>query len=439
MPRVLAVAYDVGPASPAQPRVAALLREFVRRGSEVWLWTERDPGPWAAELAAGGRLRVVVVADPVARGYARLLRRRRPRVPSPTGTAAPRSPSSAGGMPAWVWRLGARLQQALLFPDNQVLWSRRVARLVGAEVRAGDLVLTCSRPESVGCIGPLVQRRGARWWLDFADGWCFQGLRREAMTPGRRRDRECALERRWVGAADLVSTVDDLLAESFGRLRQGREVAVLPNLVPDEFGDRQPDPSPTPLPGDALPALGYFGRISLSDPERTLEPLLRLLRSDGGRRRARFCFHGEYRAEDRREIAAIGALGHEVSIADPLPRERLVAQRRAFAAMVVVTSPGQRGSSSKLLDALGLALPVLAIVPEGSIAARIVRECGCGMVVPFEALGHAEGLWALFLEGVRLGRYRLEPGLRERYTSAAFVPALVDRAFRMVGAAENPR
>lgn len=78
-------------------------------------------------------------------------------------------------------------------------------------------------------------------------------------------------------------------------------------------------------------------------------------------------------------------------------------------------------------------------MPEGSIAARIVRECGCGMVVPFEALGHAEGLWALFLEGVRLGRYRLEPGLRERYTSAAFVPALVDRAFRMVGAAENPR
>lgn len=439
MPRVLAVAYDVGPASPAQPRVAALLREFVRRGAEVWLWTERDPGPWAAELAAHGRFRAVVVADPVARGYAHLLRRSRSPTVASAGTAAPRSPSSAGGITAWAWRLGARLQQALLFPDNQVLWSRRVARRVGAEARAGDLVLTCSRPESVGCIGPRVQRQGARWWLDFADGWCFQGLRREAMTPGRRRERELELERRWVGAADLVSTVDDLLAESFGRLRQGGEVAVLPNLVPDEFGGREPDPSPTPPPGDALPTIGYFGRISLSDPERTLEPLLGLLRRDGGRHRARFCFHGEYRAEDRREIAAIAALGHEVSVADPLPRERLVAQRRSFAAMVVVTSPGQRGSSSKLLDALGLALPVLAIVPEDSIAARIVRDCGCGMVVPFEALGHAEGLWAQFLEGVRLGRYRLEPGLRERYTSAAFVPALVDRAFRMVGAAETPR
>ena len=109
MPRVLAVAYDVGPASPAQPRVAALLREFVRRGAEVWLWTERDPGPWAAELAAHGRFRAVVVADPVARGYAHLLRRSRSPTVASAGTAAPRSPSSAGGITAWAWRLGARL------------------------------------------------------------------------------------------------------------------------------------------------------------------------------------------------------------------------------------------------------------------------------------------------------------------------------------------
>ncbi len=442
MPRVHAVAYDVTPSSPAQPRVSAFLRELVRRGADVRLWTARAPGPWGEELAVLGRFTVHVVVDPVRRTYDSLRRlgsagARDDGVTSADtvgvadgrAAAAPRT----GGI---LWRIGSRIQSAILFPDHEVLWSRKVARRSRDSVGAGDVVLTFSRPESVGHVGTVAARLGARWWFDFADGWCFQGLRREAMKPGRRRERELALERRWVGAADVVSTVDEALAESFRALRPSREVLVFPNIVPDELVG---PPRPEVATGEPL-TVGYFGRISLSDPQRSLRPLLGLVRAAlGDGRKVRFCFHGEFTARDRAEIGELAAMGHEVLVTAPLPRHELAARRANFDAMIVVGSPSQRGSSSKLLDAFGLELPVLALVPVPSVAERLVRESGAGEVVALsrhEPIGGASRQsWRDFLDGVRAGRYRMDPAWRDCYTSAAFVPALVDR---VLGLAEAP-
>lgn len=293
MPRVLAVAYDVGPASPARPAS----RRAVARVRATRVGGLALDGARPGSLGCRARCR-----RSLARGRRRRSRRPRLRTP-PAAKAAARALAEpgqgttvalvGGGMPAWVWRLGARLQQALLFPDNQVLWSRRVARLVGAEVRAGDLVLTCSRPESVGCIGPLVQRRGARWWLDFADGWCFQGLRRRG-------------DDAWPPARSGVRT-----RASLGRGRGPREHrrrSARGVLRPAPAGARGRGPSqprprrvrrpPAGSVADAAARRCAAGprllRSHLAERSRAharTAPSVGL-RSDGGRRRARFCFHG---------------------------------------------------------------------------------------------------------------------------------------------------
>ncbi len=429
MPRLHAVAYDLTATSPAQPRLAALFRRLNERGVGVELWTERPAGEWLDELAAKGGVRVHVLVDPVLRAYLAIARPAR-SAPATTLEAGASTTAVAAPprKPSLLWRMGRSVQRALLFPDEQRLWVARVRRRLLAALRPQDMVLTCARPESAALIGAEAKRRGARWWLDFADGWCFQGLRRDAMTPSARRERELALERRLVADADFVSTVNEELAGYFASLRADGDVTVYPNIVPDEVLDL-PQATRVRAP-DEPPTMGYFGRISLSDPERSLAPLVRMLGATANgpdTPRATFRFHGEYSARDRAEIGQIAALGHAVRVAEPVSRPALAAMRSEFDASLMVASPGQRGSSSKLLDTLGLGLPVLAVVPVPSVAAQIVTEAGCGEVVEIGAAAESGARWRRFLGRLGTGGYRVDPAVRARYTSAAVVPALVDR------------
>ncbi len=439
MPRILAVAYDVDPRSPAQPRVAALLHALRRRGAEVSLWTEHEPGPWAA------RLDVMTMPDPVLGFYRKLLAKRggieageAPVVAAKLSEAAsrvaeadPEGDEERDGE-GRLWRVGRRVQQAMLFPDNQVVWARRVGRRMRRAARRGDVVITFSRPESAGLIGAACQRAGAAWWSDYADGWCYRGLRSEAMREGPRRARELELERRWVGSADGVSTVNRDLADWFRGLRGDADVVEFPNLIPEELLLDAPAPPAPPAEHEPL-VLGYFGRLASSDPQRSLEPLLRLLGVAGADRRVCFRFYGDYLAGDLASIQELRGRGFDVEVHDPVARRALCEIRDQVHAAFVISSPAQRGSSSKLLDNFGLGLPVFAMVPADGLAAAMVRDAGLGEVFdPGAGVGDAAA-WNAFVAGVRAGRYRVDPAARAPYTSAVLVPPVVERIESLLG------
>ena len=409
------VAYDVRATSPAQPRVAALVRELARRGSKVVVWCAHEPGAWARECADVRR-----VPDPVLKVYERWFR----RAPSGGDEMEQRGRWSPFG---FVRGLGQRVQRTVLFPDNQAIWSARVRRRLVPAVERGDLVVTCSRPESTGAIGEAAQRRGAKWWFDFADGWCFQGLRAAAMQPGARRDRELSLERRWVRQADAVSTVHEELAGWFAGVRGRDGVLVLPNIVPDELVPAAPRELRSP--GAEL-AFAHFGRLSLSDAKCSFAAFVQMMRSAGDASH-RFVFLGDYSEEELREMDALRALGHRVEVAEPVPRPQLVRLVAELDGLLLILATDQRGSSSKLLDALGLELPLFAFVDPDSLAADIVREARCGEVAPSGDSVGAVGVWKTFVEGVRSRRYSVDPQVRFRHSSAAHVPAAVERVLRL--------
>ena len=410
------VAYDVRATSPAQPRVAAVARELARRGSRVVLWCAHEPGSWARQCAE-----VRLVPDPVLKVYERWFRPA-PEVPEESQARSPRwSPLGL------VRGLGQRVQQTVLFPDNQAIWSARVRRRLVPGLVSGDLVVTCSRPESVGSVGEAAKRRGALWWFDFADGWCFQGLRAAAMQPGARRDRELSLERRWVRGADAVSTVHEELAGWFAGVRGGDSVLVLPNIVPDELvppAARERRAPPAEL------AFGHFGRLSLSDAKCSFDSFVAMLRA-AEEPALRFVFRGDYSQQELREMDALRALGHRVEVGEPVPRPRLSDLVGDLDGLLLILGVDQRGSSSKLLDALGLELPVFAFVDPESVAARIVRDAQCGEVAPAGDPANAVGVWRDYVGGVRAGRYSVDGEARFRHTSAAHVPAAVDRVLQL--------
>src|SRR5262245_47005162 len=104
MTRFHLVAYDLGPTSPAQPRLHALTRELSRRGHPVELWTAVEPEPGAYAVV---RVRV----DPLAR--------RRVQV----GTWAAGRAARPSPVRRLVRQIGRTVDAALLFPDGEVLWS----------------------------------------------------------------------------------------------------------------------------------------------------------------------------------------------------------------------------------------------------------------------------------------------------------------------------
>jgi hypothetical protein len=318
-----------------------------------------------------------------------------------------------------------------------VPWAALAAARLLRRVAPGDVVWTCSPPESAALPGWLATVRGARWWADFADGWCQQGLRREAIRPGLRRSLELFLERRCVASADSVSTVNDAIVGWLRALRPGGDVRLFPNIVPHEL-EAVPRPG-RGRPAHPQPVLGYLGRLSLSDPERSLRPLVDALAFSPRQPPLRFVFRGEFSARDLEEIGSLRALGHVVDVSGPLPREALAGLRRELDGLVVVLSPDQLGSSSKLLDALGLDLPVLTLARRDSLAARIVAEARCGEVAPVSDPAEGARVLASFLEKLGKGTYQVDPAMARRYTASTWVPGLVDALAALGGERTVPR
>ena len=416
--RIHAVAYDVRTVSAAQPRVRALLTELARRGWTVILWTSTDPGDWA------NAFEVRVVADVVRSVYRACQAARGPAKHVPA-TAVEAAVPQLRRQPAW-WRAASALQSAVMFPDPETLWSRAVRRQLLRDLfPANDAVMTFSRPESAHRIGAAAKRKaGACWWADFADGWCFQGLRADAMLPGRRRDRELVLEREVVRAADKVSTVMPEHAAYFDDLRGpgADRTVLLPNVVPEELWVETAKSGVDP---SAPIRLGYFGRLSGSDRERSLHPFVDLMARPGVEQPAAVSFVGTYDEVDRVEIAALEAAGVRCDVNEPVPRAALVGFAETVDAALVIGSPRIDGTSSKLLDTIGLQLPVFALAPAGSQMEALVRETGCGIAAALGA--DAVPAWSEFVRGVRAGAYRVDRAVRDRYRAAAVVPGICER------------
>ena len=75
-----------------------------------------------------------------------------------------------------------------------------------------DCVITTSPPESAHGVGMALARRGLPWVADVRDAWTFEPLRPEFPTAAQRR-LDGRLERRWLGAADVVACVSAPAAE----------------------------------------------------------------------------------------------------------------------------------------------------------------------------------------------------------------------------------
>jgi glycosyltransferase involved in cell wall biosynthesis len=175
-----------------------------------------------------------------------------------------RDPAAFGGPQRASIRDVAR--DWLLWPDPDIRWCQRAADRVIDSGWRPDWVISTSPPESIHLAGArIAEATGARWMADFRDLWLQSPHRRERLRPHRRIG-ERMIARNLLSRADLVTTVDDVVAaeaRDFG----AKNVQVLPHFVSSHR------PQPAALNQDALNIV-HSGSISLSDPEADILALL---------------------------------------------------------------------------------------------------------------------------------------------------------------------
>src|SRR5438132_447611 len=299
----------------------------------------------------------------------------RTRYIGPRGRLPAEELRGLNGLPRLL-KKAALTPRRFVLPDENAPWLLTaipsLLRVVKSE--GIDTVLTTSPPNSVHFLGPVAKRlAGVRWVADS----------RESLAAGRER----AVERLSVRAkehtqqyvvraiaryADAISAVTEQIAAEMRAAGAQCPISVIPNGA--DFDDfelleyRRTDRFQITHTGS------FFGK---RDPR----PFLRALAQVEDDVVARFV--GDFRSADASWMRDLG-LGDRVELEPFVPHRRaLELQRESDALLLLLPNAGDRGvdvPSGKIYEYLAARRPILAAVPPGGTAARLVREANAGIV-----------------------------------------------------------
>jgi glycosyltransferase involved in cell wall biosynthesis len=315
------------------------------------------------------------------------------------------------------------LPRRLVFPDEAATWNVTAipAALRIARAEQIDVVLTTSPPGSVHLVGAAVKRAlGVRWIADLRDSLVAHQDRRSDTVAVRMKARTVRVVAGVVARrADAIVTAFDSIAEEMRELSPAGRVVTIANG--SDFDDFE---GMTYTPGERFRITHTGAFFGQRDPK----PFLRAL-ADSRLDDVVVRFVGGFRAADREFAESLG-LADRVEVIPFVPRRRsLELQRDSEALLLILPEAGGRGTGvipGKVFEYVAAERPMLAAVPPGGAAARLIEEIGAGIVVPVDDV---DALRAALVElHARWKRGELEvtlaPDVRDRLSRRARVAEL---------------
>lgn len=298
----------------------------------------------------------------------------------------------------WLaWRMQA-IGQRLAFPDRGIWRVSEAVRTAFALHRrhSFDAIFSSGMPFSDHLIALHVQARLRRPWVaDFRDPWVEyihwpQWTTR--LGAGLTRLAEAAVIWR---AATVVSVNDHMtrrFAERYDRFAR-KFITIENGFDPNDF--------PSVLPGPRREfQLLYAGSLyGQRGPDAVIAAFRRFVeRTPGSALHARFDFLGRVgpfadrfdRAEDAGRVRYLGMKPH---------REAMEAMAGASANVVLLprTAGGEGDSTAKIYECIGIRRPILAVVPSGGEAARLLEGmAGAQVCEPDDVEAISRGIGVLY-------------------------------------------
>jgi glycosyltransferase involved in cell wall biosynthesis len=253
-----------------------------------------------------------------------------------------------------------------------------------AETQPFDCVITTSPPESAHLIGHALAKRGVPWVADVRDAWTFEPLRPRFPTAVQRRFDE-RLERRWLGAADVVACVSQPAVDDLEH-RLGIDAVLIPNGWDPDLGPEEPGPpvavDPLPVADPDRVSLVYTGRFGSygRDPGPLVEALAILAREQPEvAERIELVVAGPL-TEDERRLLSTDVSPARIVVRGSLDRVQALALQRSADALLLLASPARSQLLNiKLFEYLAAGRPILAVA-QGTEAGRVASEVGAEVV-----------------------------------------------------------
>jgi hypothetical protein len=334
--------------------------------------------------------------------------------------------------PYFTRRLKTKARMRINLPDDFRRWipkATAAARRLAREEKI-DLVFSTSPSFSSALVARQLKREtGLPWVADFQDGWGINDFLRDYYRHSVRAPfGSWAIHRmaRWEKAilreADRITSVHwhvrDRWREEYSIAEE--KVTVVP-MGYDEYAFTEANPLGL-LPGKTIAFLGShypqfdepMGAFSRALSE--VDPAARLL-----------------------VIGRAASSVHLLGLANAVcilhvPREEALRIAGGCTALFLVMPSWGRWTPSKLFDYLRVGKPVLALVPADGDTARLVRESGAGLVLPYGQTEMAAALRQLFRRVEREpGAFTADPGYVrqfERRKVAAAIMGVCEQALR---------
>lgn len=273
-------------------------------------------------------------------------------------------------------------------PDGQVGWYpyaiREGRRMI--ESRGVDAIYSTSFPVTAHAAASRLKAiTGKPWVADFRDLWTENHYNN--YLSGIRKRLDQIIESNLLEAADAIVTVSDTWAETLRRLSGGRKrVEVIRNgFDASEFATLEQSRPPKWT-------ITYVGSFygSKQDPTPLLETLKRLIESGKiPRDDAQLKIVGEPEEYVQNLVASfdLASVTHFTGFVSH--RESLAHQVGSSLLLMILHSDTTNSGHvpGKLYEYIGARRPILAIIPAGFEAARIIRDAQAGVTV--QATDHA--------------------------------------------------
>lgn len=269
-------------------------------------------------------------------------------MPQPAGGGAVGSARS-GFSPRSIARDWVRL------PDPDVAWAKRAASFaIEHGLPNPDWVFVSTPPESALLAGMRIKAAtGARMACDFRDGWF-----NPALYPPRKRIVRRLIERPWarraLGNLDCAFAVDQSVADEIAQIGYDRPITLLPHFD-------------TPYDGPAHSFscdqvnLVHTGRFTLSDPHRTIGPVLSAFaRAHQTTPRLHLHLVGDLSDEEAHQVQQCPA-ANAITCHGRVTRTQSLAFQAGADALLLRAPDGSAAPPGKFFEYLGFDTPLILI------------------------------------------------------------------------------
>ncbi len=317
------------------------------------------------------------------------------------------------------------LPRRLVVPDEAATWNVTAipAALRIARAEKIDVVLTTSPPGSVHFVGAAVKRAlGVRWIADLRDSLLAHQDRRSDTAAVRLKASTVRVVAGLVARrADAIVTAFDSIGDEMRALSPAGRIVTIPNG--SDFDDFD---GMAYTPGERFRITHTGAFFGQRDPK----PFLRAL-AESGLEDVVVRFVGGFRAADREFAESLG-LADRVEVIPFVPRRQsLELQRDSEALLLILPEAGGRGTGvipGKVFEYVAAERPILAAVPPGGAAAKLIDEIGAGIVAPVDDVDALRAALVELHARWKRGELAVElaPDVRERLSRRARVAELAE-------------